>query len=131
MKKSALLELGRALEIEAEKLRKREDLIPAGGKIGEAAVYFLKAICRIEQISCASEPDYFKATAELARRLRSQQINRQFGLAILLYLNAQHAADPDKSPAMVNLSGDQIKTYFKDVQKLIHLIANYLRMIRK
>ena len=120
------LEQGRVLEIEAEKLRKRGDLVPAGRKIAEAAIYFLKAICLAEKVPCEKESDYFKAAAEIARRFRQQNISRQFGLAMILFLNADITSN-SKNAFVMNLSGDQIKTFFKDVQKFIHLAHDRLR----
>jgi hypothetical protein len=124
------LDSGRQLEIDAEKLRKRGDLVPAGAKIGEAAVHFLKALCEYEKIPCQGESQYFAAAAEIARRLRQQTINKQFGLAMLLRLNAPSSGPDADSRSAVALSGDQIKTYFKDVQKLIHLIHDRLRRVK-
>jgi|WetSurMetagenome_2_1015567.scaffolds.fasta_scaffold791166_2 hypothetical protein len=123
----SFLEQGRVLEIDAEKLRKKGDLVPAGRKIAKAAICFLKAICVVEKVPCESDADYFKAAAEIARRFRQQNINRQFGLAIILYLNTE-SSTTSSAGSMVNLSGDQIKTFFKDVQKLIHLVHARLRV---
>lgn len=124
----SFMEQGRALEIEAEKLRKRGDLVPAGRKIAEAAIFFLKAICLAEKVPCDKESDYFKAVAEIARRFRQQNISRQFGLAIILFLNADSTSNSGNR-FMMNLSGDQIKTFFKDVQKFIHLAHDRLRVL--
>jgi hypothetical protein len=106
------VEQGRALQIEAEKRRKRGDLVEAGQMIGEAAVCYLKAICAVENIPCATAPEYFTAAGELARRLRSQNINKQFAMAILLMLNGQAAIAPSDLGGIITLTGDQIKTYF-------------------
>jgi hypothetical protein len=110
---------GRELQVEAEKQRKRGDLVEAGHKIAAAAIYHLKAICEDEQIPCESESEYFTAASEIARRFRQQNINKQFGAAMLLHLNGITDS--------ISLTGDQIKTYFKDVQKLIHLVRERLR----
>ena len=63
------LDAGRKLEIDAEKLRKREDLVPAGRKIGEAAIFFLKAICEKESVPCGDPRSC--ASVQVAGRSRS------------------------------------------------------------
>jgi len=120
------LDRGRALQVEAEKLRKRGALVEAGQGIGEAAIYFLKAICATENIPCDTSGNYCAAAGEIARRLKSQNINKQFGLALLLFLNGK-ADSPPVVESIIQLTGDQIKTYFKEVQKFIHLVHNRLR----
>jgi hypothetical protein len=118
----SLIASGREFQIDAERRRKRGDLETAGLKIGLAAIDHLKAICISENIPCDNESDYFKAVGEVARRYRTQTINRHFGAAMLLYMNGISGGTD-----VVKLTGDQIKTYFKDVQKLIHLIRDRLR----
>ena len=120
------LDRGRALQVEAEKLRKRGALVEAGQGIGEAAIYYLKAICAAENIPCDTSGNYCAAAGEIARRLKSQNINKQFGLALLLFLNGK-ADSPPVVESIIQLTGDQIKTYFKEVQKFIHLVHNRLR----
>ena len=116
---------GRRLQIEAEKLRKQgDDLRAAGYKIADAVVHHLKAICLTENIPCESENDYFTAAAEIARRYRRQILNKQFGLAWLLFLNSEES---EVEETKTRLSGDQIKTYFKDAQIFIHSCRDRLK----
>jgi hypothetical protein len=124
------LDRGRALQVEAEKRRKRGALVEASQGIGEAAIYYLKAICATENIPCETNGDYCAAAGEIARRLKSQNINKQFGLAVLLFLNGKADSPPGGAENVIQLTGDQIKTYFKEVQKFIHLIHNRLRFAK-
>lgn len=119
---ASLISTGRELQIEAEKLRKKGDLVPAGQKIAQSALCHLQAICYTEKIKCEDVADYFPAVSEIARRFRQQNINKQFGAAMLLHCNAESGGCKK-----INLTGDQIKTYFKDVQKLIHLFRDRLK----
>ena len=127
MSQSDFLDRGRELQISAERQRKRGILVEAGQGIGEAAIYYLKAICAAENVPCEHERDYFTAAGEIARRLKTQNINKQFGLAVILYLNGKAEVSADGEEGIVHLTGDQIKTYFKEVQKFIHLVHNRLR----
>jgi hypothetical protein len=111
---------GRKLKVEAEKEKKYGDLKLAGEKIYKAAVNYLKAYCAEEQIPIDDESMHFKATAEIARRVRQQTFNKQFGLAYLMHLHWENRF----------LSGDQIKSYFQDVQKFIRFCDERLKLPR-
>lgn len=124
---SQFLAEGRELQITAERLRKRGDLDEAGRLIGEAAILHLKAICLSETVPCEDECEYFAAAGEIARRLRLSNVNRWFGAAVLLYLNGGPIDAASGQHDKVVLSGDQVKTYFKDVQKFIHLVRERLK----
>ncbi len=115
----SLISTGRTLQIEAETLRKKGDLLQAGMKIAQSALCHLQAMCESEQVKCDNVTDYFPAASEIARRYRQQNINKQFGAAMLLLCNGESGGCKK-----INLTGDQIKTYFKDVQKLIHLFRD-------
>ena len=129
MSQDDFLDRGRELQVSAERQRKRGILVEAGQGIGEAAIYYLKAICAAENVPCEQERDYFTAAGEIARRLRSQNINTQFGLAVILYLNGKADVSTGSEDGIIHLTGDQIKTYFKEVQKLIHLLHQRLRFV--
>ena len=129
MSQGDFLDRGRELQISAERQRKRGALVEAGQGIGEAAIYYLKAICAAENVPCEQERDYFAAAGEIARRLRSQNINKQFGLAVIFYLNGKAEVTAGGEEGIVHLTGDQIKTYFKEVQKFIHLVHKRLRFV--
>ena len=119
MEKSPI-DSAREMQIKAEKMRKKgDDLKAAGQMIAHSAELYFIELCRKDKIAY-DKSHAFDAVTELARRYRQQNLNKQFGLAWLLRMNADRASS-------IGLSGDQIKTYFKDVQRFIHFCRDKLK----